>query len=147
SIAFDATTMFRARSEGLAMNFFEAVVSGFRNYINFSGRASRSEFWFFILFCNLVLILCGGIADSLLSHYSLEELDRIKLDLVLTSIFFALLVPAIAISVRRLHDVDRTGWWLLIKITIIGIIWVLFWYCNKGTTGRNRFGADPLARA
>jgi uncharacterized membrane protein YhaH (DUF805 family) len=58
-----------------------------------------------------------------------------------------LLVPAIAISVRRLHDVDRTGWWLLIKITIIGIVWVLFWYCNKGTTGRNRFGADPLARA
>jgi uncharacterized membrane protein YhaH (DUF805 family) len=55
-----------------------------------------------------------------------------------------LLLPAIAISVRRLHDIDRTGWWVLIGATIIGHILLLVWFCTKGTPGRNRFGPDPL---
>ena len=56
----------------------------------------------------------------------------------------ALLLPGIAVSARRLHDLDRTAWWLLIAFTGIGLILLLVWDCMKGTTGPNRFGADPL---
>jgi uncharacterized membrane protein YhaH (DUF805 family) len=57
----------------------------------------------------------------------------------------ALFLPAIAISARRLHDVDRTGWWLPIWFTVIGAIWLIVWWCTKGKADRNRFGPDPLA--
>jgi uncharacterized membrane protein YhaH (DUF805 family) len=56
----------------------------------------------------------------------------------------ALLLPSIAVAIRRLHDLDRTGWWLLLAFTGIGAIVLLVWDCMKGTTGSNRFGADPL---
>jgi uncharacterized membrane protein YhaH (DUF805 family) len=116
------------------MKFGEAVVSGLRNYINFSGRSSRSEFWFFTLFFNLVLIGIGA-----------TPVARERFGWLAGLIFFALLLPAIAISVRRLHDIDRTGWWVLIGATIIGHILLLVWFCTKGTAGRNRFGPSPLA--
>jgi uncharacterized membrane protein YhaH (DUF805 family) len=57
----------------------------------------------------------------------------------------ALMLPGIAVSARRLHDLDRTAWWLLIALTGIGVILLLIWDCMKGTTGSNRFGVDPLA--
>ena len=57
----------------------------------------------------------------------------------------ALLLPGVAVSVRRLHDLDRTGWWLLVVFTGIGIILLVIWDCMKGTNGPNRYGADPLA--
>ena len=123
------------------MNFGEAVVSGLRNYFNFSGRASRSEFWFFQLFFNLVLIGIGAIADFLHSNPAANE----RFGWLAGFILFALLVPAIVISVRRLHDIDRTGWWVLIGATIIGHVLLLVWFCTKGTAGRNRFGPNRLA--
>jgi uncharacterized membrane protein YhaH (DUF805 family) len=122
------------------MTFGEAVVSGLRNYFNFSGRASRSEFWFFTVFFNLVLTASGGVLEFL----DFYPVARETFGWVLVFIFFALLVPAIAILVRRLHDIDRTGWWVLITDTIIGHILLLVWACTKGTVGRNRFGPDPL---
>jgi uncharacterized membrane protein YhaH (DUF805 family) len=57
----------------------------------------------------------------------------------------ALFLPSLAVSARRLHDLDRTAWWLLILFTVVGIILLIIWDCIKGTTGSNRFGADPLA--
>jgi uncharacterized membrane protein YhaH (DUF805 family) len=59
----------------------------------------------------------------------------------------ALFLPGLAVSVRRLHDLDRTGWWLLIILTGIGLILLLIWFCLRGTTGPNRYGPDPLAAA
>ena len=56
----------------------------------------------------------------------------------------ALFLPGIAVSIRRLHDLDRTGWWLLLILTIIGGIVLLAWFCMRGTVGPNRFGPDPL---
>ena len=56
----------------------------------------------------------------------------------------ALLLPSIAVAIRRLHDLDRTGWWFLLVFTGIGAIVLLVWDCMKGTTGPNRFGTDPL---
>jgi uncharacterized membrane protein YhaH (DUF805 family) len=121
------------------MNFGQAVVSGIRNYINFSGRASRSEFWFFILFTQLVGFVCRA-ADSFV-FFPIELLGGPAL-LVGN---LALFLPAIAVSARRLHDVDRTGWWLLIWFTVIGAIWLIVWWRTKGKADRNRFGPDPLA--
>jgi uncharacterized membrane protein YhaH (DUF805 family) len=121
------------------MKFGEAVVSGLRNYFTFSGRASRSEFWFFTLFCILVVNL-GSVGDLFLFNALAQE----GLGPIFVVSNLALLVPGIAVSARRLHDIDRTGWWLLITLTIIGNIWLIIWWCTKGTAGRNRFGSDPL---
>jgi uncharacterized membrane protein YhaH (DUF805 family) len=122
------------------MKFGEAVVSGLRNYFNFSRRASRSEFWFFTVFCILVSIV-GSVADLFLFNALAQEgLGPIS---VVSNL--ALLVPGIAVAARRLHDNDRTGWWILITLTIIGNIWLIIWWCTKGTAGRNRFGPSPLA--
>jgi uncharacterized membrane protein YhaH (DUF805 family) len=65
----------------------------------------------------------------------------------LNSIFSLLtFLPGLCLAIRRLHDVNRSGWWLLIGFTIVGLFFpLLYWNCSKGTTGENRFGADPLA--
>ena len=57
----------------------------------------------------------------------------------------ALFLPSLAIAVRRLHDVGRTGWWMLLSFTGIGIVLLLYWQCQEGTSGSNSFGRDPLA--
>jgi uncharacterized membrane protein YhaH (DUF805 family) len=119
------------------MGFGEAISSGFSNYVTFSGRASRSEYWFWTLFATLVSgaagIIDAGIAAS--TGYSPFS----------TIVSVALFLPGLAVSARRLHDLDRTAWWLLILLTIIGAILLLVWDCMKGTDGPNRFGPDPLA--
>ena len=117
------------------MNFGEAIKSGFGNYVTFSGRAARSEFWYWILFSALADSV-GNIIDRALGT------GLIGVGVVIS---LALLLPGVAVSVRRLHDLDRTGWWLLIAFTGIGIILLIVWNCMKGTTGSNSFGADPLA--
>jgi uncharacterized membrane protein YhaH (DUF805 family) len=119
------------------MTFGEAIKSGFRNYATFSGRAARSEYWFWTLFAFLVGAAAGIVDGAIFSN--LET----GLVAPLTTLVF--LLPNIAVSARRLHDLDRTGWWLLIIFTIIGVIVLLIWDCMKGTTGPNRFGPDPLA--
>src|SRR5262245_63295454 len=104
------------------MNFGEAIVSRLRNYLNFSGRTSRSEFWFFTLFCILVPNI-GSVGD--LFFFSTLTREGIGPIFVISNL--ALLVPGIAVAVRRLHDIDRIGWWILITLTIIGNIWLIIW--------------------
>jgi uncharacterized membrane protein YhaH (DUF805 family) len=119
------------------MNFPQAAATCFRKYAVFSGRASRSEYWYFILFYFL-----GGIAASIV-----DEIFRPEANLRLFESIFdlAMLFPVLAVEIRRLHDVDRSGWWILINITIIGAIFpLLVWKCRQGTTGPNRFGDDPF---
>ena len=122
------------------MKFGEAVVSGLRNYFNFAGRASRSAFWLFVLFCILVPIV-GSVGDL----FFFNTLAREGLGPIYVISNLALFVPGLAIATRRLHDIDRTGWWFLLTLTIIGNIWLIVWWCTKGTAGRNRFGPAPLA--
>jgi uncharacterized membrane protein YhaH (DUF805 family) len=115
------------------MNFVDAIKSGFNKYVTFSGRAARSEYWFWTLF-TVVASFVAGILDAI-----------VGLGIIGAVVSLALLLPSIAVAVRRLHDIDRTGWWLLIAFTGVGIILLIIWDCIKGTTGPNRFGADPLA--
>ena len=114
------------------MNFVQAIQSGFGNYVNFSGRAARSEFWYWTLF-SILANLAANFVDAL-----------VGLGIVSLIVSLALLLPGLAVSVRRLHDLDRTGWWLLLVLTGIGIILLLIWDCMKGTTGPNQYGPDPL---
>ena len=118
------------------MTFSEAISSGFRNYVGFSGRASRSEFWYWILFTVLVSIALSIIDFGVLSGNS-----------VLSSLWsLATFLPSLAIGVRRLHDGDRTGWWwLIVIIPLIGIIVLIVFWCLEGTPGSNRFGPDRLS--
>lgn len=121
------------------MNFGQAIKSGFSNYVTFSGRAARSEFWYWTLFVVLVT-MAAGILDRGLFDFDESTTTGVFGPLV-SLIFF---LPGLAVSVRRLHDLDRTGWWLLLVLTIIGVILLIIWDCIKGTTGPNRFGPDPL---
>jgi uncharacterized membrane protein YhaH (DUF805 family) len=115
------------------MDFVEAIRSGFRNYATFSGRAPRSEFWYWTLFAVLATA-AANIIDSVLF-----------IGLVSPLVSLLLLLPGVAVSVRRLHDLDRSGWWLLLTLTGIGIILLLIWDCMRGTSGPNRFGPDRIA--
>jgi uncharacterized membrane protein YhaH (DUF805 family) len=114
------------------MGFVDAIKFGFNNYATFSGRAARSEYWYWTLF-TIIASVVAEIIDSVLG-----------LGLVGFIVSLALLLPSIAVAVRRLHDIDRTGWWLLIAFTGVGIILLIVWDCIQGTTGPNRFGPDPL---
>jgi uncharacterized membrane protein YhaH (DUF805 family) len=106
-----------------------------QNYVGFSARAARSEYWFWTLF--------GSCLDrSDLIDLALFEADFSPLSTIAS---LGLLLPSLAVGVRRLHDLDRTGWWLLLIITVIGSILLLVWFCMRGTAGPNRFGPDPLA--
>ena len=113
------------------MNWFLIAL---KKYAVFNGRASRSEFWYFTLFQMIIVI----------------GLMLIELSMGMTGIIgmiasLALLLPAIAVGVRRLHDTDKSGWWMLLAIVpIVSLILIIF-FVKKGTDGDNRFGSDPLA--
>jgi uncharacterized membrane protein YhaH (DUF805 family) len=118
------------------MNFGQAISAGFLNYANFRGRASRSEFWFWALFNNILQIVAIAI-DSMLNT---------ELPIAVWVVMLATYIPTFAIGVRRLHDTDRSGWWILIScIPLIGLIFIFIWWATGGTDGPNRFGPDPLA--
>ena len=118
------------------MNFIEAIRSGFTNYTNFKDRASRSEYWFWVLFTFI-----GGICTLIVDAYIVGNIDTAPINLIFNIIIF---LPGIAVSVRRLHDVNRSGWWLLIMLTGIGIILLLYWTIKAGDKEANKFGSNPL---
>lgn len=119
------------------MNFTEAVSSGFRNYVNFSTRAIRSEYWYWVLFGFLV-----SIAARIVDWIIIPGADVGPVGVIAG---LALLLPGIAVSVRRLHDRDYSGWWLLLAfLPLVGFIILIVWFVMRGTEGDNRFGPDPL---
>ena len=114
------------------MGFVEAIKSGFSNYVTFSGRAIRSEYWYWVLFIALAEAVTSIIDNGILGHQ------------ITASLFgLAAFLPGLAVSIRRLHDLDRTGWWIFIAfIPLIGAILLIVWYCSRGTVGPNRYGPD-----
>jgi len=120
------------------MNFGQAIASGFKKYVDFTGRAARSEFWYWTLFAFLASIVAAFIDGAA----GLGDVSPVQ-----SIVGLVLLLPGLAVSARRLHDLDRTAWWLLLLLTGIGIILLIIWDCMRGTQGPNRFGPDPLAGA
>ena len=118
------------------MNWYLTAVTKFAD---FEGRARRKEYWFFMLFYFVFLAL-AVVLDKALGTLSTEP------EIGLFSCIFglAMFVPSIAVTVRRLHDTDRSGWWYLIGfIPIVGPIWLMVLMVFDGQAGENRFGPDP----
>ena len=109
------------------------------NFSNFSGRARRKEYWMFILFnmiFGFVAMLLDnllGIADPVIGYGAIYGLYTL-----------ALIIPGIAVAVRRLHDLGKSGWMLLIAfIPLIGAIWLIVLMCTDSNAGENQYGANP----
>ena len=106
------------------MTFLKSIETCFTKYVNFNGRASRSEYWWFILFvivCWIVGFALGPVIEAV--------------------IIFGLLLPSIAVCARRLHDIGKSGWLQLIQlIPIIGVIILIIWCATEGTKKKNEYG-------
>ncbi len=124
------------------MTFTEAIRSVFSQYAGFSGRAPRSEYWWWILFFYIVLIAAGIIDGAIVAPMLGQEAFAQGSTGPLSGLFIlATLLPGIAVGVRRLHDLDKSGWWILISfIPLIGFIVLVYWFVHRGTDGANRFG-------
>jgi uncharacterized membrane protein YhaH (DUF805 family) len=119
------------------MDFVGAIKSGFRNYAVFQGRASRSEFWWWMLF-SLLAGMVAGIMDAVFFGTGSGHLGWFGIIVSL-----GLFLPYISVLVRRLHDTDHNGWWYWLVFTIIGVIPLLVWFCTKGQAIANRYGLPP----
>lgn len=111
-------------------SYRQAIFTCFKKFGDFKGRARRSEFWYFELFCVLI---------SLVFSFFISE-DMATIAMLVT------LLPNIAVSVRRLHDIDRSGWWMLVALVpIVGILLLLFWAAQDGNPSTNQYGESPKA--
>ena len=118
------------------MNFFKAIMICFSKYAIFTGRASRYEFWYFNLF-----LMIGSIITAIIDVIIFPDL--LGAFSPLNTVFsLAILLPFVAVSSRRMHDVNRSGWWQLIPITIIGIIPYTYWVTKKSDPQDNKFGTN-----
>ncbi|MDE6654536.1 MAG: DUF805 domain-containing protein [Muribaculaceae bacterium] len=117
------------------VSFKEAVERAImQNYCNFDGRASRSEYWWYVLFNTLL-----GFAIGIVFVWS-----ETMMDIVSGVAGLALLLPGLGLAVRRLHDIGKSGWWLLIGlIPLIGAIILLIWYCKESQMQPNEYGPVP----
>jgi uncharacterized membrane protein YhaH (DUF805 family) len=116
------------------MNMPQAIKSAFTHWRTFSGRSGGAEYWWFVLF--------GTIAFGLASLLDHAAFGRDALFWAICSLVF--LVPYSAVAVRRLHDTNRSGWWLLLVFVPLGNLVLLVWFCMPSTSGTNRFGPMPL---
>ncbi|MGL5451717.1 MAG: DUF805 domain-containing protein [Aeromonas sp.] len=113
------------------MNWYISVL---KQYTVFNGRARRTEYWMFAL-CNCVIGLLLSLVGNLMGA-----------DFISGIYSFAVLLPSLAVAARRLHDTDRSGWWLLlVLVPLIGALVVLYFMVSNGQQGPNRFGDDPKA--
>ena len=120
------------------MNFFDSIKSCFVRYTDFSGRSIRSEYWNYTVFI-VVLNTVTDYLDSKIQGVSFLESDLIgTLSMLLIIITF---IPSLSVSVRRLHDVNKSGWWLLLIFTVIGIIPLIYWACKKSDDSDNKFAS------
>ena len=110
-----------------ATNPIQWYLEGFRHYVDFRGRTGRRGYWYFFLFNFLVTLVLGAVSGALVGAYVL-----------------AAFLPGLAVFVRRLHDADRSAWWILIGlIPILGSIVLLVFLVTEGTRGENDHGPDP----
>ena len=116
-------------------------IEALKKYAVFSGRSRRKEYWYFVLFSVIVSLVLSAV-DALLGTFS----SSTNVGLLGGIYGLAIIIPSIAVSVRRLHDIDRTGWWVLISLVpVIGTIILLVFAVLDGTPGQNRFGPNPKA--
>lgn len=112
------------------VTFPQAVKMFFKNWKDFSGRSTRSEFWY----AYIIQMLIGTIAGNL-------GMGNLIVTLAITGIISLILfIPFLAVSVRRLHDIGKSGWWYLISLTCIGAFFLIYWYSQPGDPNENMYG-------
>ena len=128
------------------MNFIDATKNYFTKWLDFKTRISRSEFWWGYLGSIVVAVLFGlcvrfafGFVAAIMGWQA-----EIVVNLAILPFQIYVAIAAISLSVRRLHDSNKSGWWILIALTVIGALVLLYWYCKKGDEIENRFGPNPL---
>ena len=119
------------------MDFATSIKTCFSKYGVFSGRASRSEFWWFALF-GFIGGIVTTVIDVLILGFSVESYG--PTNIIFTIITF---LPYLAVGARRLHDINKSGWWQLIVLTVIGIILLIIWWATVGKSKKNIHGS-PL---
>ncbi|MGV1011119.1 MAG: DUF805 domain-containing protein [Flavobacterium sp.] len=121
------------------IDWYKKVV--FENYANFNGRARRAEYWWFIL-ANMILAVVAMVIDNVAGI----TFGEIPYGPVYVLYALAVFLPGLAVSVRRLHDVGKSGWFYFIAlIPLVGAIWLLVLFCSEGEPGENQYGANPKA--
>jgi uncharacterized membrane protein YhaH (DUF805 family) len=121
------------------MSFGNAISTCFRKYVDFNGRASRAEYWYFVLFTVLIGFPAGFIDGFLGTVIGTTG----AIGFVALIVNLGLFLPSLAAYVRRLHDTGHSGWWMLISLTIVGLIPLLIWTVSKGHDQPNKYG-DPV---
>lgn len=112
----------------------EWYVGVLKKYADFSGRARRKEYWMFFLINIIIGIVLGFLATIL------------KTGILSTIYSLAVLIPGIAVCIRRLHDIGKSGWWWFIAlIPLVGPIWLLVLVCTEGDSSNNQYGSNPKA--
>ncbi|WP_125779708.1 DUF805 domain-containing protein [Pseudoalteromonas rubra] len=118
---------------------FDIYLSALKKYAVFNGRARRKEYWLFML-CNLIVTIVLGLVDMTLGLYSEES----GFGLLSGLYALAVIIPSIALSIRRLHDTGRSGWWILISLVpVVGPLVLLVFYVMDSTPGDNDYGPNP----
>ena len=121
------------------INWYKKVV--LENYANFNGRARRSEYWYFALM-NLIILVIAAVLDSVLGF----NFAPLPYGYLYVLVALATFIPGLAVAVRRLHDVGKSGWfYFIVLIPIIGAIWLLVLFFTEGNHGENQYGPDPKA--
>lgn len=128
----------------------KAYVNFWKNYANFNGRSRRADYWWAML-CQMIIMMIlgmGGGGQLTAAMITGQAPSAVGIILILVYVIFSLasLVPGIAIVVRRLHDIGKSGWWYFIAfVPMVGAILLLVFLCTAGTAGDNMYGPDPKA--
>lgn len=118
------------------MNYYLHVL---KNYFQFNGRARRKEYWMFVLF-NVIFGMLAVFIDNIMG----TDMEDLGYGLVYILYVLAVLIPGMAVAVRRLHDVGKTGWFILIAfIPLVGGIWLIVLFCTNSEPGVNKYGENP----
>ena len=121
----------------MTMTFFESIKAVLSNYAGFTGRAGRPEFWWFQLFSIIVSAIFSTLSGGNNTSF---------FGILGTVVSIAILVPSLAVGVRRLHDIGRSGWYLLFAfIPLVGIIILIVWFARVGDPSDNAFGTSPTS--
>lgn len=119
------------------MNWYLKVL---KQYADFNGRARRQEYWMFALFNIIIIVALVLLSLMIGSSTSSEDLMSIPILIY----YLGIIIPSIAVAVRRLHDQNKSGWYYLVTfIPLVGGIWLLVLLCTEGDSGPNQYGPDP----
>jgi uncharacterized membrane protein YhaH (DUF805 family) len=122
----------------------EWMLLPYRRYTDFQGRSRRTEYWMFFLFTFLVYAVFEGLIAAVGGGRLHPNIIGVLLSILLAVFVLGSMIPSIAVGVRRLHDTNRSGWFVLLGlIPLLGGIIVIVLMCLDGTAGENRFGPDP----